>query len=199
MCLGKEDKMGKERENSIKCPICDKGTLGPRQGEFVTEVKCGTAKKELRIGNISWDECDACGEKIFDDNAMKQISDARYEAVGLLTPSELKEIRRKLGYTQEQMATFLGIGNKTYCRWENGTSIQTKSMDTLIRCATRDKLSELQRKERVKQAVDYLARLRERRLHRPEETEMRFAAHSKDASSSEITKLGSKLFERKDK
>jgi putative zinc finger/helix-turn-helix YgiT family protein len=199
MCLGKEDKMGNERENSIKCPICDKGTLRSRQGEFVTEVKSGTARKELRIGNISWEECDSCGEKIFDDDAMKKICDARYEAIGLLTPSELKEIRKKLGYTQEQMAAFLGIGNKTYCRWENGTSIQTKSMDTLIRSATKDKIIELQKKERVKQAVDYLARLRERRLHTSEGTEMKVAAHSKDASSSEITKLGSKLFERKDK
>jgi putative zinc finger/helix-turn-helix YgiT family protein len=155
--------------------------------------------KKLSVGNISWDECNTCGEKIFDDDAMRQISDARYEALGLLTPSELKEIRKKLGYTQEQMAAFLGIGNKTYCRWENGTSIQTKSMDTLIRCATRDKIIELQRKERVKQAVDYLARLKKKRLHAPEEKEMKFAAHSKDASSSEITKLGLKLFERKDK
>lgn len=97
------------------------------------------------------------------------------------------------------MAAFLGIGNKTYCRWENGTSIQTKSMDTLIRCATRDKLSELQRKERVKQAVDYLARLREKRLNESKEQQMKFAAHSKDASCLEITKLGQKLFERKDK
>jgi len=191
--------MGNARENSIRCPICDKGTLVSRQGEFVTEVKCGAEKKELRVGNISWDECDACGEKIFDDDAMRQISDAKYEAVGLLTPSELKEIRKKLGYTQEQMAAFLGIGNKTYCRWENGASIQTKSMDTLIRCATRDKLSELQKKERVKQAVDYLSRLREKRLHESEEPEMKFAAHSKDVSSLEITKLGQKLFERKDK
>jgi putative zinc finger/helix-turn-helix YgiT family protein len=191
--------MGNGRKSSIRCPICDKGTLVPKQGEFVTRVKCGAEKKELRVGNVSWDECDACGEKIFDNNAMRQISDARYDAVGLLAPSELKEIRKKLGYTQEQMAVFLGIGNKTYCRWENGTSIQTKSMDTLIRCATRDRLSELQRKERVKQAVDYLAKLREKRLHESEESQMKFAAHSKDASSSEITKLGQKLFERKDK
>jgi putative zinc finger/helix-turn-helix YgiT family protein len=199
MYLGKGDRMGNARKSSIKCPICDKGTLDSRQGDYVVEIKCGTEMKKLSVGNISWDECNACGEKIFDDDAMRQISDARYEALGLLTPSELKEIRKKLGYTQEQMAAFLSIGNKTYCRWENGTSIQTKSMDTLIRCATRDKIIELQRKERIKQAVDYLARLRERRSHAPGETEMKFAAHSRDASSSEITKLGLKLFERKDK
>jgi len=192
--------MGNVRKNSITCPICDKGTLVSRQGEYVTEVKCGAEKKELRVGNIVWDECDACGEKLFDDTAMRQISDARYGALGLLTPSELKEIRKKIGYTQEQMAAFLGIGNKTYCRWENGTSIQTKSMDTLIRCATRDKMTELQKKERVKQAVDYLTRLKEKRLtHEHGEGEMRFAAHSQDAPSSEIRKLGLKLFKRKDK
>src|SRR4030042_5525486 len=189
MCLGKEDKMGNMRENSTKCPICDKGTLVSRRGEFVTEVKCGAEKKELRVGDISWDECDACGERIFDDNVTRQISDARYEALGLLPPSELKEIRKEIGYTQEEMAAFLGIGNKTYCRWENGTSIQTKSMDTLIRCATRDRLTELQKKERVKQAVDYLARLKGKRLHGLEEEELRVAAHSKDASSSEIKKV----------
>jgi hypothetical protein len=60
-------------------------------------------------------------------------------------------------------------------------------------------LSELQKKERVKQAVDYLARLKEKRVHGLEEEELRVAAHSKDASSSEITRLGLKLFERKGK
>lgn len=189
--------MSSYKENLIKCPICNEGTLHTKQGEFVTELKNGIGKKELKVENLLWEECDTCGEKIFDNDAVKRISDSRYNALGLLTPNELKEIRKKLGYTQEQMAAFLGIGNKTYCRWENGVSIQTKSMDTLIRIATKEKFEELKKKERIEQAKDYLARLKERRSQIFEKKEMKLAAHSRALSPSEMKKLGSKIFEKK--
>ena len=33
------------------------------------------------------------------------------------------------------MARMLHVGDKSYCRWETGQSIQSKAMDTLIRGA----------------------------------------------------------------
>ena len=62
---------------------------------------------------------------------------------------KITNIRKKLGLTQEQMANLLNSGNKTYCRWENGTSIQTKSMDNLIRYTVEKEISTLKKRERV--------------------------------------------------
>ena len=57
----------------------------------------------------------------------------RYKIAGLLTPAEIKAARTRLGLTQVEMARQLGVGDKSYTRWESGLSIQSKAIDTLIR------------------------------------------------------------------
>ena len=59
--------------------------------------------------------------------------------VGLLTSDEIMSIRKKRGWSQEQMAKFLDIGLKDITRYENG-SIQTKAIDNMIRIIANDKI-----------------------------------------------------------
>jgi putative zinc finger/helix-turn-helix YgiT family protein len=179
--------MGNKKE--LVCPVCNEGVLRKRSGEFTTELKDNNEKKELKIENISWEECDSCGEKIFDYQGVQQINEARYKILGLLTPSELKAIRKKLGLTQEQMANLLNSGNKTYCRWENGTSIQTKSMDNLIRYTVEKEISALKKRERINKAATYLKRLKDGIAKEADFDEVKLAAHSKNASSSDIEEI----------
>jgi putative zinc finger/helix-turn-helix YgiT family protein len=181
--------MGNNEKKELICPVCNEGVLRERSGEFTTELKDNNEKKELRIKNISWVECDSCGEKIFDYKGIQQINEARYKILGLLTPAELKSIRKKLDLTQEQMAELLDAGNKTYCRWENGTSIQTKSMDNLIRYTVEKKISDLKKRERVNQAATYLRRLKEGISKAADFDEVKLAAHSKNATPSEIEEI----------
>ena len=47
----------------------------------------------------------------------------RYKIAGLLTLAEIKAARTRLGLTQVEMARQLGVGDKSYTRWENGLSI----------------------------------------------------------------------------
>jgi transcriptional regulator with XRE-family HTH domain len=51
-----------------------------------------------------------------------------------LIPDEIKAIRERAGLSQKEMGERLGVGEKTYIRWENGHSIQNKSIDNMIRC-----------------------------------------------------------------
>ena len=46
---------------------------------------------------------------------------------------QLKKCRKKLGYTQKEMAKFLGdISIKTYCSWEQGTRSPLKLYQKMI-------------------------------------------------------------------
>jgi putative zinc finger/helix-turn-helix YgiT family protein len=78
-------------------------------------------------------ECEKCGEAILDDRAMSIIEGARREALGLLSPEEIRAFRTKLQKTQGAMSEILGIGEKTYTRWESGSFIQSEAFDRYLR------------------------------------------------------------------
>lgn len=85
--------------------------------------------------------CSKCGEKIFvyeyerlNDNI---VYDAYKKRVGLLASSEIKEIRRKRGLTQVELARFLSIGDKDITRYESG-AIQNRSIDKMLRLVDDD-------------------------------------------------------------
>ena len=69
-------------------------------------------------------------------NAKEKLKDkirAERSAAGFLTDEEIKEIRKKLGLTQRQMAETLGVGEKNFARYENLSVRQSRAMDNLLR------------------------------------------------------------------
>ena len=54
-------------------------------------------------------------------------------AEGYLTDEDIKRIRKKLGLTQKAMAVKLGVGLKTFARYENLSVHQSRTMDNLLR------------------------------------------------------------------
>jgi HTH-type transcriptional regulator/antitoxin MqsA len=95
--------------------------------------------------------CEKCGEEFVGDKTMKQssrrIRDFYREVDGLLTASEIKRIRVKMGRTQENLSALLGGGLKAFARYENGDVIQAEAMDNLLRIL-----------DEMPQAIDVLER-----------------------------------------
>lgn len=52
---------------------------------------------------------------------------------GFLTDEDIRKIRKKLGLTQKEMAEKLGVGLKTFARYENLSIRQSRAMDNLLR------------------------------------------------------------------
>src|SRR6202011_1420014 len=77
--------------------------------------------------------CDSCNEEIRDDIATRQVENARRAAMGLLMPAEIRDLRSRFGKTQVQMSRLLGVGEKTYCRWESGAFVQSVAFDNYMR------------------------------------------------------------------
>jgi len=108
-------------------------TMDDRHCHFSHEWPEELSRKPSIFRNADWRECRSCGAVLLSPTLTERIEAKRYKIAGLLTPAEIKAARTRRGLTQVEMARQLGVGDKSYLRWENGLSIQSKAMDTLIR------------------------------------------------------------------
>jgi putative zinc finger/helix-turn-helix YgiT family protein len=83
--------------------------------------------------------CSKCGFSTISNKQSgkftQAVSDAYRSAHGLLTGTDLKRLRTRLGMSQVEFAEHLGVGPASVKRWECG-QIQDKAMDQLIRLRT---------------------------------------------------------------
>lgn len=184
------------KPSSNVCPVCFEEKLKGKRGNYTFKIKDGNNIREVTVSDLAWKECEECGEVVFDNVAAEKIEQERYRALGLLTPEELRIIRKELGFTQATMADYLRVGSKSYCRWENGFSIQTKAMDRLIRLAYEEKREEEERKQRGKRASEYLSQLKHVAIGQ-DKNELFLAAHGTNLSSKELKEIGKKVFRKK--
>jgi HTH-type transcriptional regulator/antitoxin MqsA len=119
------------------CPVCGKGTLNKELVEERFEYK----DQSISIPNYLVYKCDACKETIVDKGTLKSsgklLKNFKCKVDGLLTGDEIKEIRKKLNLTQEQMSEILGGGLKSFARYESGQVCQSRAMDNLLRILDR--------------------------------------------------------------
>lgn len=78
-----------------------------------------------------------CREIYFEPGEADEVSRRAAEIArasdGLLTPQEIRQIRRQHDLTQQQLEQLLNVGPKTVVRWEKGTVVQNAATDTLLR------------------------------------------------------------------
>lgn len=115
------------------CPLCGQRTLVEMQGEFRMDPPPNIPGGTIVVRDASWQHCESCGEDILPHELDTAIDRERYRRLGLLTSEDIRRVREKTGLSAVDMSHLLGVGEKTYTRWENGHSLQTKASDTLIR------------------------------------------------------------------
>lgn len=80
--------------------------------------------------------CAICGEELLDEDLDAKTLEMFYKQYrileNLLLPEEIKSIRQRYSLSQASFAKFLGFGEKTITRYENG-AIQDICHDNLIR------------------------------------------------------------------
>jgi len=139
-----------------KCPECGQGQLFSftRTEEFDFDLGDETVK--VRAENVPVKKCDNCGEVMTGPAAAKVQHEAICRAVGLLTPSEIKAIRDRFGWSQHYLADLTDFGVATISRWERGRLLQNRSNNKVLQalrdCAAfRDYLKGLLASKRRKQ------------------------------------------------
>jgi len=118
----------------MKCFQCAKGTMHAHISKVSGEVRGEpfTVETEAMV-------CDRCGFQVLTEEQSAgytaAISDAYRRKHGLLTSEELREARKRLGFSQVQFAKYLKVGVASVKRWEAGL-IQDEALDELIRLKT---------------------------------------------------------------
>lgn len=120
------------KERPIYCLACDE------EREYIVKKE----KRKIKVKNLEFEVeidiafCKKCGEEVFPDEIAKRndlvIYDEYRRKKGLLTSSEIREIRKKRNMSQLELAKFIRCGEKNIARYETGT-IQDQVFDYLIR------------------------------------------------------------------
>lgn len=67
-----------------------------------------------------------------DTEATAILDKVKARHMGLLTPEQIKALRKRLGLTQPQISELLQIGEKTWTRWETGRERPSRSINVLL-------------------------------------------------------------------
>ena len=116
-----------------KCSECRQQAVQPKTIAYTTRIEHDARTYEVSLPDLDVFQCENCGDMILDDLANQRITQALREQANLLTPFEIRSNRERLGFTQKELATRLGIAESTLSRWETGVQIQQRSLDRFLR------------------------------------------------------------------
>jgi putative zinc finger/helix-turn-helix YgiT family protein len=77
--------------------------------------------------------CGGCEEQSTDERAEDIRHETVCEFLGRLAPAKIKEIRKRIGMSQNQFAELTGFGIASIKRWESGALIQGLAQDRYMR------------------------------------------------------------------
>src|ERR1035437_6829556 len=97
----------------------------------------GTKIVETVVIKVPIERDPSTGEEILTTDALDLIETTQARHMGLLLPSEIRALRKRLGLTQREFGDLLQVGEKTATRWENGHGRPSRSLNVLL-CALRD-------------------------------------------------------------
>ncbi|HOD99924.1 MAG TPA: hypothetical protein PLD40_08895 [Kiritimatiellia bacterium] len=94
------------------------------------------------IAEIIWKDVPAwkdpkTGEIFLSGEARELLESTKARFLGILSPAQIRALRRSIKATQKGMAELLQLGEKTWTRWESGAERPSRSMNVLL-CAIRD-------------------------------------------------------------
>src|SRR5438874_3344122 len=115
-----------------KCRACGRQALKPTVVDYSTEMEHDGRAYSLTVPKLGILECEACHNRVLPDAALARVLDELRAQAGLLTPAEIREKRKQLGLTQEQLAKYLRVAKETVSRWETGGQIQQRAMSDFL-------------------------------------------------------------------
>lgn len=120
-----------DTRNMPTCFECDAPTSTEWRRHTFT-YGFGSAAVELTV-NLPVRTCGSCGFESLDHEAETLKHEAVCTHLGVLSPKEIRGIRRRHGMSRAAFAQVTGLDEATLDRWENGIMIQTLANDRYLR------------------------------------------------------------------
>ncbi len=121
----------KSNQKTKKCPNCESNhvTTSEEQEHFFY----GTESNQAEISVIvPVHTCADCSFQFTDHEADQIRHNAVCEHLGVLNPSQIKEIRQKYGLARSEFSKITALGEASLHRWENGLNIQNSAYDQYL-------------------------------------------------------------------
>lgn len=128
--------MAKASTKNIVCHACGGAMLRDVRPNQITYKG-----HSVSVEQPGW-YCQNCDEVVFEGADAEPTEQAfvrlKAEVDGILTPTDVTRIRRKLGLSQRRAGAVLGGGPRSFQKYESGTDWVTRSMANLLRLLDRD-------------------------------------------------------------
>ena len=116
---------------AIRCPDCD-GAATTVRHRHVFSYGRGESAADVEV-ELPVRVCGECGFEFLDEEGERLKHEAVCRHLGVLSPREVRDIRRRHGMTRATFATTTGLGEATLGRWETGAGIQSHANDRYLR------------------------------------------------------------------
>ena len=117
------------------CFECD-APADTRWREHSFPYGAGTSAVELNVA-LPVRVCRSCGFEFLDHEGETLQHEAVCAHLGVLTPKEIRGIRRMHGMSRAEFSRVTGLGEATLNRWENAILIQNAANDRYLRLLAR--------------------------------------------------------------
>ena len=168
------------------CIECDSKNIEYIEKPDMVEVR----GEEIQVMAKYW-LCRDCGTnwEFFDEDEYDQIDEAYRiyrNRTGMLQPEEIKELRKRSGFSQGELAKIFGWGAVTISRYENG-SLQSKAHDELLKLLKKPEIfyNFIKEKNNLKNKDRYLQHL-EKTLNLEKELPVSFLENLLSGSADEF-------------
>ncbi len=91
----------------------------------------GTPKGTVSV-KVPLDKDDITGEWCYGPKAIRIIDEVKRKYASIVSPAQIRSIRDHFGMTQEGMCKMLGLGARTWIRWETGAVIPNPAMNKTL-------------------------------------------------------------------
>ena len=115
------------------CTNCQEQAVYEATVDYVARRHHDGREHTIKIDGLKTPKCIKCGQVMLDSEALETITAALVRQLNLLTPEQIHDQSVEANLTQPQLAAALGVSDETIARWENGSQLQTRSLDNLLR------------------------------------------------------------------
>lgn len=119
--------------DELVCPLCESESIDTSPHSDAFRYGSGDSAVTLRVDNLPVRRCAACDFQFIDHEGARLRHEAVCRHLGVLTPVEVREIRKRYGMTITSFAEATGLGPATLGRWETGALVQNRANDFYLR------------------------------------------------------------------
>ena len=119
-------------KSELDCPLCGATGIETSITPYTFEYGSGDAAAKLNV-DVPVRHCYACEIEYLDEEGERIKHEAICRHLGVLSPNEIRRIRKKYSHTRMSFAEVTGLAEASLNRWENGLSIQTHANDRYLR------------------------------------------------------------------